>query len=167
MAWPRGGLNGYVQFKRYKSDDDWSFRSMEPGSFSFSRRGKTESVKGLGAELPRLKERAGKYEYYALLGERRGDALSVTGDRPIYARYKAPVPFWALVVHIAVIFASMVIAIRTTLEALVDGNFKWMLWATIVSLLLGGFVKMATSGMLMFLKEPEENTDVLIALIRK
>ncbi len=34
----------------------------------------------------------------------------------------------------------MALAIRTTLEAVIDGNFKWMIVATIVSLLVGGFV---------------------------
>ncbi len=42
--------------------------------------------------------------------------------------------------HILAIFASMTFALRTVLETLIDGNYKWMLWATIVSLLLGGFV---------------------------
>jgi len=134
------GVTGYVQYRRYKSHDDWSVMPMESGSFAFSRRGRTESVQGVGAELASLKERAGKYEYLVFIDDGRVEPVSVTGDKPIYARYKAPVPFWSLVVHIAVIFASMTIAIRTTLEALVDGDFKWMLWATIVSLLLGGFV---------------------------
>ena len=134
------GVAGYIRYRRYKSHDDWATMPLEPGTFVFSRRGKTESVTGVGAELTSLKERAGKYEYFVHLDDGQGQAVSVTDDKPIYARYKAPVPFWALVVHIVVIFASMTIAIRTTLEALVDGNYKWLLWATIVSLLLGGFM---------------------------
>jgi hypothetical protein len=134
------GVTGHVTYRRYKSNDDWSTIPMEPGSFTFVRRGKIQSLTGVGVELPSLQERAGKYEYFAYIHDGQGKAVSVTGDKPIYARYKAHVPFWALIVHIVVIFASMTVAIRTTLEAMVDGNYKWMLWATIASLLLGGFV---------------------------
>jgi len=45
-----------------------------------------------------------------------------------------------LVAHILVIFASMTLASRTVLEALADGEYRWMLRATIVSLLLGAFL---------------------------
>jgi hypothetical protein len=34
----------------------------------------------------------------------------------------------------------MILAVRTTLEALVDGSFRWMIWASVGSLLLGAFV---------------------------
>jgi hypothetical protein len=134
------GVTGHVRFRRYASHDKWSTSAMERGQFKFSRRGRTTSVTGVGTELPSLQERAGKYEYFVYIDDGEGDPVSVTGDKPIYARYKAGVPTWALMMHIFVIFASMTIAIRTLLEALIDGKYKWMLWATIVSLLLGGFV---------------------------
>lgn len=134
------GVTGYVEYRRYKSDDDWTIAPMKRVTFEFSRRGRTGSVEGVGAELPGLKERAGKYEYFVYVDDGGGEPVSATGDRPVYARYKAAVPVWVLAMHIAVIFASMAIAIRTTLEALFDGNYKWMMWAAVVSLLLGGFV---------------------------
>ena len=84
--------------------------------------------------------RAGKYEFFVFVDDGTGEPVSVTGDELIYARYKAHVPIAVLFVHILVVFASMTLAIRTGLEALVDGHFKWMLWATILSLLLGAFV---------------------------
>jgi hypothetical protein len=134
------GVRGQVKYRRYKSNDDWSTLPMKPGEFDFSRRGRTERVKGIAARLPSLPERAGKYEYLVYVDDGIGDPASVTGDKPIYARYKADVPTLALIVHIIVIFASMALAIRTVFEAFVDGKFKWMLWATTVSLLLGGFI---------------------------
>jgi hypothetical protein len=134
------GVTGFVKFRRYKSDDRWSTLPLKRGVFEFSRRGQTESIMGIGAELPTLKERAGKYEYFVYIVEGNGDPVSVTGEKPIYARYKADVPTWVLIVHIIAIFTSMTFGIRTVLEALVDGTFKWMLWATVLSLLLGGFV---------------------------
>jgi hypothetical protein len=45
-----------------------------------------------------------------------------------------------LAVHILTIFLAMLLAVRTTLEALVDGKYRWMMWATIVSFVLGAFV---------------------------
>jgi hypothetical protein len=113
---------------------------MRRGDFEMARRGRSETVKGVGATLPSLSERAGKYEFFVYIDDGDGEAASVTGEAAIYARYKADVPLLALIAHVAVIFASMMIAIRAVLEALVNGNFKWMLWCTVVSLLLGGFV---------------------------
>jgi len=134
------GVSGYVEYRRYNSDDEWKTLSMEDGSFEFSRRGRTESVEGIGAELPSLPERAGKYEYLVYIHAGEGDSVSITDTKPVYARYKAEVPAVVLILHILTIFASMIIAIRTTFEALLDGNFKKLLRATIISLLIGGFV---------------------------
>ena len=134
------GVTGYVKYRRYKSDDDWESLSMNPGSFEFSRRGRTESIQGIGVELPSLQERAGKYEYLVYIDDGHNEAVSVTDGKPIYARYKAEVPTGVLILHIFAVFASMTIAIRTTFEALIDGNYRRLLWATLLSLLLGGFI---------------------------
>ncbi|HET8734368.1 MAG TPA: hypothetical protein VFM45_11430, partial [Anaeromyxobacteraceae bacterium] len=93
----------------------------------------------VGATLPSLPERAGKYEYLVLVDDGTGPR-SVTGDRPVYARYKAAVPHAVLLVHILVVFLSMMLAIRTGLQALVGGEVRGLAWATIGSLLLGAFV---------------------------
>ena len=133
-------VSGYVQYRRYKSHDDWSFIPMKPGNFEFSRRGSAEVVEGVGAELPYLPERAGKYEYFVYIDDGSGDPFSITEDKAIYARYKAEVPGWALLLHIFAIFLSMTVAIRTTLEAIFDGNFKRLIYATIITLLVGAFI---------------------------
>jgi hypothetical protein len=65
---------------------------------------------------------------------------SVTGERPVYARYKAPVPHLVLLVHVLVVFVSMTLALRTGLEALTGGEVRGLIWATIASLVLGAFV---------------------------
>jgi hypothetical protein len=134
------GVTGSVKYRRYKSTDEWATMPMAAGEFTFTRRGVTDKVTGLGARLPSLKERAGKYEFFVYIDDGTGQPISVTKDAPIYARYKADVPTGVLVVHVFVIFLSMLFGMRTVLEAAVDGHFKWMLWTTIVSLLLGAFV---------------------------
>ncbi len=133
------GLAGSVKWRRYKSADSWTLTPMAAGTFRFTRRGEVEELKGIGVVLPSLPERAGKYEYFVTLDDGRGPR-SVTGEKPIYARYKAPVPRWVLVPHILAIFLSMTLALRTGLQALVGGRARGLLWATIGSLLLGAFV---------------------------
>ena len=134
------GVTGTVKYRRVNSDDDWTTLQFEPFSVETSRHGKTEKLTGLGVQLPSLHERAGKYEYFVYIQDGDSEAVSISGEKPIYARYKGAVPGWVIVIHVLTIFASMAIAIRTVLEALIDGNFKWMIWATIISLLVGGFI---------------------------
>ena len=133
------GVSAQVRYRRYKSHDDWRTLAMAPGTFKFARRGQAEEVQGLGAALPSLPERAGKYEIYVDVDD-GGGPRSVTGDRPIFARYKAPVPTPVLLTHIFVIFLSMTLALRTGLEALRGGTLTLFLKATIASLVLGAFV---------------------------
>jgi hypothetical protein len=133
------GVSGQVRYRRFKSNDAWKEVPMSAGTFRFSRRGTAEEVRGVGATLPSLPERAGKYEYMVLLDDGSGPR-SVTGERPVYARYKAPVPRTVLLVHILVVFLSMTLALRTGLQALMGGEVKRLTWATIGSLFLGAFV---------------------------
>jgi len=134
------GISAYVKYRRYKSNDDWIDLPMKAGEFEFSRRGVSELVKGMGAGLPSLSERAGKYEYFVYVDDGTGEPVSVTGDEPVFARYKAKVPMGVLFMHIIVVFLSMTLAIRTVLEALRNGSYKWMIWATIICLLFGAFL---------------------------
>ncbi len=133
------GVTGKVRYRRFKSHDAWSEAPMAPGTFRLARRGTVEEVKGVGVELPSLPERAGKYEYLVLVDDGAGER-SVTGDRPVYARYKAPVPRPVLLVHILVVFVSMTLALRAGLAALTGGPVRGLVVATIVSLVLGAFV---------------------------
>ncbi|MDX1740265.1 MAG: hypothetical protein R3178_03190, partial [Rhodothermales bacterium] len=66
------GVTGYVRYRRFTSDDDWSMATMESGEFQFARRGRTGSEKGLGAMLPSLDKRAGKYEFFVFVDDGEG-----------------------------------------------------------------------------------------------
>lgn len=134
------GFTAYVKYRRYQSHDDWTIAEMEQGDFKFRRRWEENTVKGYGAKLPYLEERAGKYEYFVYYQLHDSEAHSITGEEPIFARYKAAVPGWLLLIHVLAIFISMIFAIRTVLEAIFKGNYKWMIWATLISFILGGFV---------------------------
>lgn len=133
------GVTGKVQFRRYKSHDAWTVLPMKAGEFEFYRRGRRSTLSGVGAALPSLQERAGKYEIFVHVIGPDGKLVSVTGERPFYARYKANVPRAPLMTHVFVIFLSMAFAIRTVLQAAVGGNFKWLLRGTMITLILGAF----------------------------
>ncbi len=134
------GVSGLVQYRRLKSDDEWAEMPMERGEFHYARRGRKGSDRGLGAMLPSLDKRAGKYELFVFVDDGEGEPVSITGSDPIFARYKGDVPRLPLLVHIVVVFLSMALAVRTVLEVLAGGRFKSLLWWTIGSLLLGAFV---------------------------
>ncbi|MCM2313587.1 MAG: hypothetical protein NDJ92_00355 [Thermoanaerobaculia bacterium] len=134
------GVTGRVEYRRLKSHDDWTVAPMRRGDFKFSRRGRDFTLSGIGVALPGLPERAGKYEMFVKIDDGSGKLVSVTGDRPVYARFKGAVPTPVLISHVLVIFMSMMFATRTVLEALVDGSYRWMLHATLVSLLVGAFL---------------------------
>jgi hypothetical protein len=135
------GVTAQVKYRRYASDDSFKTVSMTPMTTTVSRRGSTQDVGGIGVKLPSLPERAGKYEYFVYISDGSGAPVSITGDAPIYARYKGAVPTPVLLVHILVIFVSMMFALRTVMESMrKDGDYVWMIWATLGSLLLGAFV---------------------------
>lgn len=134
------GVTGFVRYRRFRSDDDWKQVAMQPGEFHYSRRGREGAQTGVGALLPSLRKRAGKYEFFVFVDDGQGEPVSITGNEPIYARYKADVPRVPLLLHILVVFVSMMLALRTLMEALVGGRFKKLMWWTIGSLLLGAFV---------------------------
>lgn len=135
------GVTGFVRYRRYMSNDQWRQVPMTAQTFVFSRRGSKTTIEGVGVRLPSLHERAGKYEYLVYVSDGISKPFSVTGKKPIFARYQAPVPNWVLIIHIVVIFASMLFALRTVLEAMLpDGDWEWLIWATIASLVLGAFV---------------------------
>lgn len=133
-------IRGVVTYRRHKSRDDWTTIPLRRGSFESTRRGRKETIHGMGALLPSLRERAGKYEYSVHVDDGTGKSRCLTGIRPVVARYKGAVPMWALALHILAVFASMCLAIRTVLGAMAHGRYRPLLWATIVSLVLGGFM---------------------------
>ena len=134
------GVKGYVKYRRYKSNDEWKILPFERRVFEFSRHGHTEKISGLGVSLPSLHERAGKYEYFVYLQVDSGEPFSVTGDKPVYARYKGSVPIPVIAMHVLIIFLSMLLAMRTLFEAVLDGNYNRLAWATLLTFSLGAFL---------------------------
>jgi hypothetical protein len=97
-------VTGYVMYRRFKTQDAWARTGLE-------RRG--DRLVGF---LPR-QPAAGKLAYRVIL-EAGGRETSVTGEAPVALRFKRPVPTAVLVVHVFVMFASMLFAAMAGMTAL-------------------------------------------------
>ena len=121
------GLTGYVKYRRYKSNDEWTEIEMikEDGS--------------LIAELPGQPS-AGKIEYTIKLHHGESD-LILNNGRTIIARFKDKVPAIFLIFHILFMILSFLFAIRTGLEALrKDGNYMRLVNWTLGIVFIGGMI---------------------------
>ena len=133
---------GYVEYRRVASDDEWDRMQMIRKMVRTGGHRGGETVEFLASSLPSLQKMAGKYEYLVYL-ERNGKVSRIDDGRgnPIVSRYRGDVPAWVLIPHIIFIMFSMLFAIRAGMEALrKNGRPVWMMWVTIVTLLLGGFI---------------------------
>ncbi len=124
---PDTTTGGYVQYKRYKSNDNWTKVPLQ-------REGNK-----LVAYLPQQPP-AGKLIYYVYL-ENDSQKVSLTKNKPVILRYKGSVPAAILIPHVLFVFIAMLLSNRTALEALdARGNaYKYMLW-TIGLFFIGGLI---------------------------
>jgi len=121
---PDSEVSGYIQFKRFKTDDPWTNIQMEREDGSIS------------ASLPQQPS-AGKLAYKVFLSY-RGKEVSLTGEQEVVIRFKDVVPKTVLYLHILIIFSAMLFSTRTGIEALrKEGNTrKLTLWTA--GLMFGG-----------------------------
>jgi hypothetical protein len=118
---------GRLLYKRFKTSDPWT-------EIPLSRQGVS-----LVGELPK-QPMAGKLAYRVLLSDREKE-VSLSGDEPLVIRFKGKVPTAVLILHILVIFSSMLLSTRAGL-AVLEGreNFRRLALATAVLLFVGGFI---------------------------
>ncbi len=123
---PDAGVDGYIQFKRYKSYDEWFEQKMMRRNDSL--------IAYLPAQPP-----AGKMIYKIFL-EQNMKRAPLT-DQPVIMRFRGTVPVWILIIHIVVIFLAMLFSTYTGLEALFKGS-RVVLFTrlTIVLLFTGGLI---------------------------
>ena len=124
---PDTAVVGVLQFRRFKSNDDWTSRSLQ-------RKGEA-----LVAHLPEQPP-AGKVMYFVTL-EKNDVRVSLSGDKPAILRYKGYVPTAIVIPHVLLMFIAMLMSTRTGLEALdAKGRaYRFMLW-TIGLFFIGGFI---------------------------
>jgi hypothetical protein len=97
-------LTGYVSYKLFKTEDSWTEIALE-------RKGET-----LVAHLPK-QPAAGKLAYGVFLGT-GNQKTSITGQDPVIIRFKGPVPTAIILLHVIVMFLSMLFATMAGILAL-------------------------------------------------
>ena len=119
-------INGKVQFRRFKSYDNWTMAPM------------VHKGDSLIASLPH-QDIAGKVMYFVTLI--KGSEEVQLNDNAAVLRYKGHVPMYILLPHILIIFLAMLFSTITGLEAITKGeNTLLYTWITIVTLLIGGLI---------------------------
>ncbi len=124
---PSAETAGYVEFKRFKTEDPWS-------RFPLVRR--NGSLVGFLPKQPM----AGKLAYRVVLLE--GDReIPLTGNQPVVIRFRGAVPAWVLIPHVLAMFLAMLLAARAGLAALdkTDRPLVYAKWAALL-LFLSGFI---------------------------
>ncbi|MGD0782820.1 MAG: hypothetical protein ABSA30_08180, partial [Candidatus Aminicenantales bacterium] len=121
-------LTGYVEYKRYKTDDDWTRKTLER---------KSDTLMGALPEQPR----AGKLLYKVYLAGTDGAGVSLTGEEEVIIRFRGMVPIWVLIPHVLAMLLAIVTAARAGLAALdkKSNPLAFAKWAA-VFLFIAGFI---------------------------
>ena len=123
-------VSGAVEWRRFPSGDAWQ---SEP----FTRRADVLEA-FIPPEPQPLMPAAGKLEYRVHLAK-GGDRVAFP-ERPAVTRFKGPVSPWILIPHVAAMFFGMLFSTRTAMAALFGGNTRRWGLATVLLLVVGGFV---------------------------
>jgi hypothetical protein len=123
---PDTTIQGKIQFRRFKSYDNWTTAPM-------IRKGDS-----LLASLPH-QNISGKMMYHITLV--KGNQQVLLNDEAAVLRYKGHIPLAVLLPHILIIFLAMLFSTITGLEAITKGKHVWLYtWITIITLFIGGLV---------------------------
>ena len=123
---PDTSIKGKIQFRRFKSYDNWTMAPMV-------RKGDS-----LTASLPH-QDIAGKVMYHITLI--KGNEQVLLNDDPSVLRYKGYVPRYILFPHILIIFLAMLFSTITGIEAITNGKHTLLYtWITIITLFIGGLI---------------------------
>jgi hypothetical protein len=120
-------VGGYVEYKRFKTDDPWSKFPM------------VRKDKDLVGYLPK-QPRAGKLAYRVVIVQLDKE-YPLTGADPVVIRFRGAVPAWILIPHVLFMFLAMLLAARAGLAALdkTSNPQTFAKWAALF-LFLSGFI---------------------------
>jgi len=124
------GWEATLNYRRYPANEEWI---QLP--FNKNESGKIESA------LP-TQPAAGKLEYFIdLKNETEAKVISISKEEPIAIRFKNPVPAWALIPHIILMFVAMLLSNLTgALAIFMHDKFKFYGILTLIILFVGGFI---------------------------
>jgi hypothetical protein len=119
-----------LYYRRYPTKEDWIQLPM-----------KVDESGKISAALPK-QNAAGKLEYYIeVRNQKDSKIIELSKDEPIAIRFKDPVPIWALIPHILLIFIAMLFSNLTGVMALFKfDKYKYYGFLTIIFLFVAGFV---------------------------
>lgn len=120
---PDKNFNGYYEYRRYKSHDEWKRKPM------------IMSNDKLLAHIPHQPP-AGKVMYNIVIN--KNDKEVKLNEVPVIIRFKGAVPASVLIPHILLMFMAMVFSTRTGLEAVVNGRMTYTYTAITLALLIPG-----------------------------
>jgi len=120
-------LEGYLDYKRYKTEDSWTRVPL------------VREGENLVGRLPK-QPAAGKLAYKVSLTAGYV-ATAITGEDPVVIRFKDPVPAWLIYPHVLVMFAGMLLSTAAGLAAIDKKRNprRFVLW-TVALLFAGGFI---------------------------
>lgn len=131
VALPDPGVPATLVWRRFPTRDPWTRQPLMPEI----REGQTERA----GYLPK-QPAAGKVEYWVEVGDAAAPVRIPAGD-PIVLRYKGPVPGLLLASHILMMFAAVLLGLRTGLGAAAGPQVPRVhLWVVLGMLTLGGLV---------------------------
>lgn len=120
-------IAGLLQWKRYKTNDDWNNDSLFYQS-------------GLLTGLLPHQPPAGKLMYKIVL-EKNGKSFQLNDGHPVVIRFKGDVPVSIIIPHVIFIFLAMLFSTRTGLEFFnKEPNYKKLSYWTFGLLVLGGLI---------------------------
>jgi hypothetical protein len=124
---PDVNVEGELKWKRFKSNDAWSIDRLD------------RIADTLFVSIPK-QPAAGKVIYQIILNDENGKEHPLTSE-PVIIRFKNHVPIYVLIPHIILIFAGMLMATRTGLEAIFRNTqtYHMIIW-TAIFLFLGGLI---------------------------
>ena len=124
---PARGTTGALEFKRYRSKDEWSRVSLE------------RQDQFLVGKIPHQPP-AGKVMYRVYLSPAGASEVQLTQE-PVVIRFRGAVPAYILIPHILLMFIGMLYSTRAGIEGLIRGE-KVAKLAAITALLLtvGGLI---------------------------
>lgn len=124
---PDENVEGELKWKRFKSNDEWSIEHLD------------RIADTLFIAIPK-QPAAGKVIYQIILIDEKGNEHLLPSE-PIIIRFKNHVPLYILIPHIILIFAGMLLATRTGLEAIFRNTqtYPLIIW-TAIFLFLGGLI---------------------------
>ncbi len=123
---PDENIKGTFRYKRYPSYDNWSVDTL-------LRKGDT-----LVAFIPH-QPAAGKVKYLITLHD--SDSSVKLTDEPVIIRFRDPVPTWAIVPHVMLMFLAMVFSTRAGIEAIAKGSgIRLFTYVSLITLIFGGLI---------------------------